>query len=57
MISDEVKKKFLEFCSKRFDVKKDSQGQLVIYTGIYEWKDQSWRDGPDPELEDDPTDA
>jgi hypothetical protein len=26
----------------------DNHGQMVIYTGVYLWKDGSYRDEPDP---------
>ena len=36
---------------------RDLQGQIVIYTNIFQWKNGEFHDSPDPSLEDDPTDA
>lgn len=39
------------------DVQTDNQGQLVIYTGLFQHGDGTIQDCPDPESEDDVTDA
>lgn len=31
----------------------DGHGQVVIYTGLFLWKDGSYRDSPDPHYEED----
>jgi hypothetical protein len=35
----------------------DNIGQVVIYTGYFVWNDNTVRDVPCPEYQDDPTDA
>jgi len=32
------------------DEQTDNEGQIIIYTGMYEWADGSIRDTPDPDF-------
>lgn len=46
-----------EISQDKSDIQTDGQGQLVIYTGLFQHLDGSIQDCPDPEGEDDVTDA
>jgi hypothetical protein len=35
------------------DCDRDNQGQVVFYSGIFEWKDGSFHDEPDPTIDED----
>jgi hypothetical protein len=34
------------------DCELDNDGQLVFYTGVYQWSDNTFHDEPEPETED-----
>ena len=46
--ADEVIAIFDKGCAGLGELRHDEHGQLVVYTGIFEWNDSTFHDRPDP---------
>lgn len=53
----DLKQRLINLLTRDIKVRKDSRGEIIIHTGIFQWKEGDWRDGPDPELDMDPSDV
>lgn len=46
------KTNIVSLAAQTMDVQHDNEGQIVIYTGIYDWEDGSFHDEPEPITDD-----